>query len=288
MSFLAISALFLLYIHFGKSLWFTWIPCNEASACRVSIIKQQQLQLTKFHTSRTRWSDSVGVWARHDETPRRLFVLSPVISSDVTKQNGARVSAASAARRWRKSLPRLQQAPSRSLMWMFAIDAGEKAGNSVATSWLCRSWEIKATVLVEERPTWFWHRDWTIIFLVHKRGPNVVLECELSVRLVLSFLLKSRASYPPRVGNKLYVWLATGDRDQRKLFCAHAVYLWTRPREVHCEPTEEKAGGAGTWETISHRTGEDCLWCMNRPRGLVSSLHLKSSLSTILLIFCSL
>ena len=40
MSFLAISALFLLYIHFGKSLWFTWIPCNEASACRVSIIKQ--------------------------------------------------------------------------------------------------------------------------------------------------------------------------------------------------------------------------------------------------------
>ena len=38
MSFLAISALFLLYIHFGKSLWFTWIPCNEASACRVSII----------------------------------------------------------------------------------------------------------------------------------------------------------------------------------------------------------------------------------------------------------
>ena len=41
MSFLAISALFLLYIHFGKSLWFTWIPCNEASACRVSIIKQQ-------------------------------------------------------------------------------------------------------------------------------------------------------------------------------------------------------------------------------------------------------
>ena len=42
MSFLAISALFLLYIHFGKSLWFTWIPCNEASACRVSIIKQQQ------------------------------------------------------------------------------------------------------------------------------------------------------------------------------------------------------------------------------------------------------
>ena len=44
MSFLAISALFLLYIHFGKSLWFTWIPCNEASACRVSIIKQQQQQ----------------------------------------------------------------------------------------------------------------------------------------------------------------------------------------------------------------------------------------------------
>ena len=41
MSFLAIFALFLLYIHFGKSLWFTWIPCNEASACRVSIIKQQ-------------------------------------------------------------------------------------------------------------------------------------------------------------------------------------------------------------------------------------------------------
>ena len=40
MSFLAICALFLLYIHFGKSLWFTWIPCNEASACRVSIIKQ--------------------------------------------------------------------------------------------------------------------------------------------------------------------------------------------------------------------------------------------------------
>ena len=34
----------LLYIHFGKSLWFTWIPCNEASACRVSIIKQQQPQ----------------------------------------------------------------------------------------------------------------------------------------------------------------------------------------------------------------------------------------------------
>ena len=44
MSFLAISALFLLYIHFGKSLWLTWIPCNEASACRVSIIKQQQQQ----------------------------------------------------------------------------------------------------------------------------------------------------------------------------------------------------------------------------------------------------
>ena len=42
MSFLAISALFLLYIHFGKSLWFTWIPCNEASACRVSIIKQNK------------------------------------------------------------------------------------------------------------------------------------------------------------------------------------------------------------------------------------------------------
>ena len=40
-SFLAISALFLLYIHFGKSLWFTWIPCNEASACRVSIIKKK-------------------------------------------------------------------------------------------------------------------------------------------------------------------------------------------------------------------------------------------------------
>ena len=44
MSFLAISALFLLYIHFGKSLWFTWIPCNEASACRVSIIKQTNKQ----------------------------------------------------------------------------------------------------------------------------------------------------------------------------------------------------------------------------------------------------
>ena len=34
----------LLYIHFGKSLWFTWIPCNEASACRVSIIKQTNKQ----------------------------------------------------------------------------------------------------------------------------------------------------------------------------------------------------------------------------------------------------
>ena len=44
MSFLAISALFLLYIHIGKSLWFTWIPCNEASACRVSIIKQTNKQ----------------------------------------------------------------------------------------------------------------------------------------------------------------------------------------------------------------------------------------------------
>ena len=44
MSFLAIFALFLLYIHFGKSLWFTWIPCNEASACRVSIIKQTNKQ----------------------------------------------------------------------------------------------------------------------------------------------------------------------------------------------------------------------------------------------------
>ena len=44
MSFLAISALFLLCIHFGKSLWFTWIPCNEASACRVSIIKQTNKQ----------------------------------------------------------------------------------------------------------------------------------------------------------------------------------------------------------------------------------------------------
>ena len=41
-NFLAISALFLLYIHFGKSLWFTWIPCNEASACRVSTVKQRQ------------------------------------------------------------------------------------------------------------------------------------------------------------------------------------------------------------------------------------------------------
>ena len=40
MRFLAICALFLLYIHFGKSLWFTWIPCNEASTCRVSITKQ--------------------------------------------------------------------------------------------------------------------------------------------------------------------------------------------------------------------------------------------------------
>ena len=49
MSFLAISALFLLYIHFGKSLWFTWIPCNEASACRVSIIKQTKQ--TKPQTS---------------------------------------------------------------------------------------------------------------------------------------------------------------------------------------------------------------------------------------------
>ena len=44
MSFPAISALFLLYIHIGKSLWFTRIPCNKASACRVSIIKQQQQQ----------------------------------------------------------------------------------------------------------------------------------------------------------------------------------------------------------------------------------------------------
>ena len=49
MSFLAISALFLLYIHFGKSLWFTWIPCNEASACRVSIIKQTNKH-THTHT----------------------------------------------------------------------------------------------------------------------------------------------------------------------------------------------------------------------------------------------
>ena len=47
MSFLAISALFLLYIHFGKSLWFTWIPCNEASACRVSIIKQKKKKKKK-------------------------------------------------------------------------------------------------------------------------------------------------------------------------------------------------------------------------------------------------
>ena len=48
MSFLAISALFLLYIHFGKSLWFTWIPCNEASACRVSIIKQTNKQTSRL------------------------------------------------------------------------------------------------------------------------------------------------------------------------------------------------------------------------------------------------
>ena len=51
MSFLAISALFLLYIHFGKSLWFTWIPCNEASACRVSIIKQTNNKQTKNENS---------------------------------------------------------------------------------------------------------------------------------------------------------------------------------------------------------------------------------------------
>ena len=44
MSFQAISALFFLYIHYGKSLWFTLIPCNEASACSVSLIKQQQPQ----------------------------------------------------------------------------------------------------------------------------------------------------------------------------------------------------------------------------------------------------
>ena len=57
MSFLTISALFLLYIHFGKSLWFTWIPCNEASACRVSIIKQ-----TNRHLSGKQERPSISIW----------------------------------------------------------------------------------------------------------------------------------------------------------------------------------------------------------------------------------
>ena len=50
--FLAISALFLLYIHFGKSLWFTWIPCNEASACRVSIILKNNNNIVYMYISR--------------------------------------------------------------------------------------------------------------------------------------------------------------------------------------------------------------------------------------------
>ena len=54
---LAISALFLLYVHFGKSLWFTWIPWNEASACKVSIIKQQQQQQQQPHKELIRRED---------------------------------------------------------------------------------------------------------------------------------------------------------------------------------------------------------------------------------------
>ena len=59
MSFLAISALFLLYIYFGKSLWFTWIPCNEASACRVSIIKQtNKLKLVRGPSLKVAFGES--------------------------------------------------------------------------------------------------------------------------------------------------------------------------------------------------------------------------------------
>ena len=42
MSFL--FALILLCIHFVESLWFPWISCNAASACKVSIKQQQQQQ----------------------------------------------------------------------------------------------------------------------------------------------------------------------------------------------------------------------------------------------------
>ena len=56
----------LLYIHFGKSLWFTWIPCNEASACRVSIIKQTNKQIAASPVNCTegesvRWTTDTGV-----------------------------------------------------------------------------------------------------------------------------------------------------------------------------------------------------------------------------------
>ena len=73
MSLLATSALFLIHIHFGKSLWFTWIRCNEASACRVSIIEKNNNnvnQLFSFSSDKDRRTDS-RIRRKKTAQPRR-------------------------------------------------------------------------------------------------------------------------------------------------------------------------------------------------------------------------
>ena len=79
------TSVYLLYIHFGKSLWFTWIPCNEASACRVSIIKQNKqtnhkadmTQVSSFsesHPSHGRARHQIRDWS---ESGRSRELLMP-------------------------------------------------------------------------------------------------------------------------------------------------------------------------------------------------------------------